>query len=186
MSTKPKQYDGRTWKNTDGDNSFVMEPTRANDKGIVVWIAAPSDGPGTLLDPQQMREAAAELAHRADLLDPPQREPIGDVPATPGAIIRDFLAFSKKHCDRVFDAKDEEFRHRTNHIINGFTIVALMAELERLAPTHAAQVAEYLAEAWDDGGSVHEWLWEWNENHKAGKPVGFDPPASLDLEVSRD
>lgn len=185
--TKPKKFDARTW-NTSERTAFVLEETKPGDSAIHAWIARDGDGPSTPLTAQEAREVSAELAHRADLLDPPKRPPLAEVPATPTAIIADYLRVAKTHMDKVFDVNvdTKTSYHRTMMIVDSFAVVALMAELEHIAPEHAARVAERLADAWEDGGSVHEFLWEWNEKHQQGKPVGFNPPATLDLDLNRD
>lgn len=179
----PKRlFEGRTWKSSPGANNLVLEPTSDADKNVALWIGTPNDGPGVLLAPKYMRELSAALLRRADKIDPPDRR-WEDVPRTPGEIIESFLSSAKSASERTI-AEDESpgmTYARIMMTIDGFTVTALMAELEQVAPDRAAMVAEQLGEAYFDGGSVDEWLYEWTEARAQGKPIGFDPPATLPL-----
>lgn len=179
-------FEPRTWKSARGDTSLVLEETAVGDTEANLWVAAPDDGPSALLAPKHMRELAATLVRRADKIDPPDKR-WEDVPRTPGQVIESFLSSAKTASERTL-AEDESpgMTHaRIMTVIDGFTVVALMAELEQVAPDRAAMVAEQLGEAYFDGGSVDEWLWEWTENRAKGKPIGFDPPATLPLGEAR-
>jgi hypothetical protein len=187
--TKPKQFEARTWKGQRGETSLVLEETTADSDTANVWVARDGDGPSALLAPAQMRQLASELVRRADLIDPPERN-WTDVPRTPSAIISDFLGSGKAATEHVWGEGDEtpaEMSMRIAHIVSAFTVVALLAELAVVSPARAAAISELLADAWDDGGTVHELIWEWHEAHAAGKPVGFEPEQVLELEgVTRD
>lgn len=136
---------------------------------------------------QEARQVAAALVQRADLIDPPSRRKLGEVPGTPSAIITEELRVAGLLSEHVFETlSDPDGHHRIARLTDGFAIVALMAALEQVAPQRAADVAEQLADCWIDGGSVHEFLWEWREAHAAGRPVGFNPPATLPLAVTRE
>lgn len=178
--TDEKKFEARTWKC--GENSLVLEKTSAGDETALMWIGAPDDGPGVLPTPQQMRELAHALAKRADLLDPPDKR-WKDLPRTPGQVVHDFLASGKWATQRVWDESEPPMLtySRHAHIVDCFTVVVLMTELEKAAPDRAKVIAERLGDAYDDGGVIHELLWEWSEDREQGKPIGFDPPATLPL-----
>lgn len=175
-------FEGRTWASRRGASNLVLEPTNEGDEDAALWIGTPSDGPGVLLEPKHMRELAATLVRRADKLDPPDR-PWKDVPRTPGEILDSFLSSARSASERTL-ADDETpgmTYARIMMVVDGFTVAALMAELDQLAPDRAAMVAKQLGEAYFDGGSVDEWLREWAEKRAKGEPIGFDPPATLPL-----
>jgi hypothetical protein len=155
---------------------------------FALWMAIrPNGGEGgeaVELEPGQARSIAYGLLRRADLIDPAPRRPPGDVPATPTAIIAEFLRQTREVSKRIL-AVDPEHQHLIRHLCDEFAVIALMAELEQVAPDRAAAVAARLADAWEDGGSIDEFLFEWREAHAAGRPVGFDPPAILELDVRR-
>lgn len=177
-------FEGRTWASRRGNSNLVLEPTSEGDEDAALWIGAPSDGPSVLLTPKHMRELAATLVRRADKLDPPDR-PWKDVPRTPGEILDSFLSSARSASENTL-ADDESpgmTYARIMMVVDGFTVAALMAELDQLAPDRAAMVAKQLGEAYFDGGSVDEWLWEWAEKRAKGEPIGFDPPATLPLDA---
>lgn len=181
-SQAKRTFEGRTWKSSRGDSNLVLEPTRDGDQDVTLWVGMPNDGPGVVLSAKHMRQLATELVRRADKLDPAERR-WEDVPRTPGEVIESFLSSAKTASERTL-ADDESpgmTYARIMMAVDGFTVVALMAELEQIAPDRAAMVAEQLGEAYFDGGSVDEWLWEWHEDRAQGKPIGFDPPATLPL-----
>jgi len=176
-------FDRREW--TTSDISVLgLEPTAKDDPDIVLRLGVDA----SVITAKQARELAAELARRADRIDPPVRR-WTDVPRTPTSIIGDFLSSGKSATEHVWGDKGEsvlESAMRSAHVVSAFTVVALMAELEVVAPARAAALAELLADAWDDGGSVHELIWEWHHDHTTGKQVGFEPEQVLELEVTRD
>ncbi|GLW91814.1 hypothetical protein Aglo03_26300 [Actinokineospora globicatena] len=133
------------------------------------------------LDAEYMRKLAAQLLQRADIIDLPKPRPWTETPSTPAAIISEYLRYANANAGHWDSNSDPEQRHRVSHLINGFTIVALMAELVQQAPARAAEVAQTLADCWDDGGSVHEFLHQWKHEHAAGHDVGFAPPITLAL-----
>jgi hypothetical protein len=174
----------RTW--TSDIRSVVLEPTTPDDDTIDLSIYESNDGPGVSLTAQQVRELACALAQHADIIDPPKRRGFGECPNTPSQIIRDYVEHGHRHAERVFDtSSDPEGTHRISHMVNAFTIVALMSELDQVAPARAAKVAEILGDAWEAGDTVHEWLYIWHAAHTVGKPIGFNPPATLPLEIKR-
>ena len=109
--------------------------------------------------------------------------------SSPQAIIAEHLRVGVLNAKQVFEGETNpgspEWNLLLNRVVTSFTTVALMAELHRVAPTRAAQVARHLCDAWEDGASVHEFLHEWSAAHAVGQPVGFDPDPTLGLEVSR-
>lgn len=181
----PKEIPPQDWGSQ--ECGLEIAGTRPDDDGIL--ISVDHEDARTVAwsaSAQQAREVAASLVQRADLLDPPARRKLGPCPSTPSEIIGDFLRqgeFLRKHVFSV--GSDPEAGHRIAQMCDGFAIVALMAELEQLAPERAAEVASRIADCWEDGGSVGEFLYDWNEAHKAGRPVGFDPPATLPLAITR-
>ena len=112
-----------------------------------------------------------------------------EAPNTPSAIIGDFLRAGTRALepDYAENVSLEPARDllRAFVPVNAFAIVALMAELEQLAPHRAAAVAERLGRAWDAGDDVFEFLHDWHDQHARGVPVGFHPTATLGLEVRR-
>lgn len=182
--SKIKEIASQQWSTE--DFGLCISSTKTGDTSVYISTDAYEQSTGVNLSVSNVREIAAALVQRVDLIDPPSRRKIGDVPKTPAEIVGEFLRFGTLHTKRFFDsARDPEGNHRISHIVNAFTIVALMAELEQVAPARAAEVAERLADSWDDGGSVSEFLHEWSDDHAAGRLVGFNPPAVLPLDVSR-
>ncbi|SDZ57266.1 hypothetical protein SAMN05216215_110717 [Saccharopolyspora shandongensis] len=110
-------------------------------------------------------------------------------PNTPSAIIGDFLRHGTKALDLHYaeNVSLETARDLLRALVpvNALAIVALMAELEQIAPDRARRVAERLGRAWDAGDDVWELLHEWHDQHARGIPVGFHPTATLGLEVRR-
>ncbi|MGW5645037.1 hypothetical protein ACWEV3_40850 [Saccharopolyspora sp. NPDC003752] len=110
-------------------------------------------------------------------------------PNTPSAIIGDFLRSGTKALDLHYaeNVSLETARDLLRALVpvNALAIVALMAELEQVAPDRARRIAERLGNAWDAGDDVWELLHDWHARHAHGRPVGFEPPATLDVEVRR-
>lgn len=155
---------------------------------FALWLAiGPNGGEGgeaVELEPGQARSIAYGLLRRANLIDPAPQPKNRDVPASPIAIITEFLRQTREVSKRIL-AVDPEHKHLIRHLCDEFAVIALMAELEQIAPERAAKIAERLADAWEDGGSIDEFLFEWREAHAAGRPVGFNPPPVLPLDVRR-
>ncbi|GAB2964151.1 hypothetical protein [Saccharothrix stipae] len=183
MSDEPKtKFEARTWKCA--KNSFVLEEIGTGDKSVMAWIGAPYDGPGVDLTPKQARELSRALVRRADFLDPPERK-WRDVSRTPGEVIASNLATGVAASEHVWDDSEPPMMTyaRSMMVVDSFTVAALMAELEQVAPDRAKVVAERLGDAYEDGETACELLWQWQKDREQGKPIGFDPPASLPLEA---
>jgi len=181
----PKEIPPQEWGSE--ESGLEIAATRPDDGGILISMDH-QDTPTVCwsVSAQQARDVAATLVQRADLIDPPSRRKLGDVPETPAAIIGEFLRQGRELMRLIFDVRsDPDQRHRIAQLCDGFAIVALMAELEQVAPDRAAVVAERLADCWIDGGSVNEFIVQWFEDHAAGRPVGFNPPPTLPLTVAR-
>lgn len=58
---------------------------------------------------------------------------------------------------------------------SAFIAVALLAELRRLDPERADEVAVWLHSALEDGVVAGELMVEWEEQHAAGVPLGHLP-----------
>ncbi|MFI0469267.1 hypothetical protein ACH347_34775 [Saccharopolyspora sp. 5N102] len=110
-------------------------------------------------------------------------------PNSPSAIIGDFLRHGTKALDLHYaeNVSLETARDLLRALVpvNALAIVALMAELEQVAPDRARRIAERLGHAWEAGDDVWELLHEWHDQYTRGIPVGFDPPATLDVGVRR-
>ncbi|GLZ34844.1 hypothetical protein Lesp02_70310 [Lentzea sp. NBRC 105346] len=191
MTAKP--IEGRTWtgratNNTVAANSLVLEETSRDDEAINVWVAAPDDGPSVQLTAAQARELSRDLVKRADRIDPPKRRRWVDTPRTPEAILAAFLSDANKATEEVWEDPPSEIDvswMRSMAVVDNFTLVVLLTELMAAAPHRAQVVARVLYDAWEDGGSIHEWIWEWHEKHSKGQPIGLDPALVLELEVER-
>ncbi|ACU39378.1 hypothetical protein Amir_5560 [Actinosynnema mirum DSM 43827] len=181
-TSTPEMFEGKTWPSTSTGHTLNIEPTEKTDTAVDLRLGAQGDGPSIRLTPQQARELARTLVRRADLLDPPDRR-WADVPRTPGEIIQASLLTGNAMAERVWDDSEPPIMTyvRNLAVVDSFTIVALMAELAAVAPERAAKVAELLGDAYDDGSTVHEQLWEWARDRASGLPIGFDPPATLPL-----
>lgn len=171
---------------TGGRRDVKLIETVPNDTNIWLAVGAedPSDGVAVGLEPGQARSIAYGLLRRAELIDAAPRPKTRAVPATPTAIITEFLRQTREVSNRILNV-DPEHKHLIRHLCDEFAVIALMAELEQIAPERATKVAERLADAWEDGGSIDEFLFEWREAHAAGRPVGFNPPPVLPLDVRR-
>jgi hypothetical protein len=171
---------------TGGRRDVKLLDTVPNDTNIWLAVGAedPNDGVAVGLEPGQARSVAYGLLRRANLIDPAPQPKTREVPATPTAIITEFLRQTREVSKRILDV-DPEHQHLIRHLCDEFAVIALMAELEQIAPERAAKIAARLADAWEDGGSIDEFLFEWREAHAAGRPVGFNPPPVLPLDVRR-
>ncbi|GAB3471898.1 hypothetical protein [Actinophytocola sediminis] len=68
----PDQISARTWRDeTDlrARRHLVFEDTDPGDRHALLSVYRDGDGPGVLLDPAQLREIAADLTARADLME---------------------------------------------------------------------------------------------------------------------
>jgi hypothetical protein len=155
---------------------------------FALWLAIGPNGgevgEAVELEPGQARSIAYGLLRRAELIDPAPRPKTREVPATPTAIITEFLRQTRDVSNRILNVEPEH-KHLIRHLCDEFAVIALMAELEQIAPERAAKLAARLADAWEDGDSIDEFLFEWREAHAAGRPVGFNPPPVLPLDVRR-
>lgn len=52
-----------------------------------------------------------------------------------------------------------------------FGTVYLLAALRHFDPVRADRAAAFLAEQWDAGDSLGEWIYQWREELGAGKPL---------------
>lgn len=154
----------------------------------VVWLAIGDHGgdagEAVELEPGQARSIGYGLLRRAELIDPASPRKASGVPATPTGIITEFLSQTRELSRRIL-AVDAEHKHLIRHLCDEFAVIALMAALENAVPDVAAEVAERLADVWEDGGSIDEFLYEWRGKHAAGQPIGFNPPPTLPLDVAR-
>ena len=59
--------------------------------------------------------------------------------------------------------------------VQSYTIVHLLRTLQEIAPDKADEVAKDVWNAWEDGGAIGEWLYEWLTEY------GIDPAAVADI-----
>jgi hypothetical protein len=181
----PDNKCGTEFWNTGRNDVTLMAAVKGD---FALWLAiSPNGGEGgeaVELESGQARSIAYSLLRRADLIDPAPKPKIREVPATPTAIITEFLRQTREVSKRIL-AVDPEHQHLIRQMCDQFAVIALMAELEQIAPERAAKISARLADAWEDGGSIDEFLFEWREAHAAGRPVGFNPPPVLPLDVRR-
>lgn len=52
-----------------------------------------------------------------------------------------------------------------------FGVVYLLAALRQLDPERADRAACFLAEQWDAGDSLDEWIYQWREELESGAPL---------------
>lgn len=112
---------------------------------------------------------------------------------TPADVINDFLregnaATTHDWLQKARAELEPEFFQlvmRGKVVTSALAVVALMAELERLAPERAKAIALRLNEAWEDGEQVHTLLNHWMAEWMFGRQVGFTEQEMLPLEVDR-
>ncbi|GAA2773600.1 hypothetical protein [Saccharopolyspora taberi] len=112
---------------------------------------------------------------------------------TPADIINDFIragnaATANDWMKKMRAEIEPEFFQmfmRGQVVSSALAVVALMAELERLAPERAKAIALRLNEAWEDGEQVHTLLNHWMAEWLFGRQVGFTDQEMLLLEVDR-
>jgi len=63
-----------------------------------------------------------------------------------------------------------------------YGVVYLLLVLHRLDPDAAETAGRMLATAWNAGDAMGEWLWQWGEEHREGRP--FTVPGFPHSEVS--
>lgn len=66
-----------SWRGV-ADHTLVVEGTNGDDTAVVMWVAAPHDGPGVTLTADQAREIGWSLIQRAALITTRPRQPIGE------------------------------------------------------------------------------------------------------------
>lgn len=182
-----KTIEGRTWPLANGHKLTVEEAT-PGDTAVQLWAATPEEQPGVFLTAEQARALSRDLVKRADRIDPPKRRRWVDTPSTPEAILAAFLSDAKKATEQVWEDPPTEIDvswMRSMAVVDNFTLVVLLTELMAAAPHRAQVVAQVLYDAWEDGGSIHEWIWDWHAKHAKGEPIGLDPALVLELEVER-
>lgn len=96
--------------------------------------------------------------------------PLNDIapyPATEDEVTAESLArhltvtawAHRTHRKNATSSTDREWA--TSEIVNTFGIVSLLRALQAVAPETADEAAKDLWLAWEDGGSVDEWLHAW-------------------------
>ncbi|MFI6594913.1 hypothetical protein ACIBHX_01625 [Nonomuraea sp. NPDC050536] len=96
---------------------------------------------------------------------------------TAAVMAKHHTAFALMHQSMLIDGHiktDDRDRYRTSvsHVVAYYGIAHLLREIQGRAGREAADaVARDLWLAWEDGGSIGEWLWEWAVGY------GIDPEA---------
>ena len=64
-----------------------------------------------------------------------------------------------------------EQRQAASLVVNFYGQIHLLAALREIAPEQADKVAASLADMWDGGDSLGEWVHQWRAELKAGLPL---------------
>jgi hypothetical protein len=125
---------------------------------------------------------AVRLAIRADELTEPTAAEAptdaygSDIPRAAEPLIRMFIDQFQAACERMFGADkpkltDEQWAWTSIRQVDTFGLAYLLAAIRKLDPEIADSAAAHLADAWGAGDSLGEWMWQWQQELNAGKPL---------------
>lgn len=81
-------------------------------------------------------------------------------------------------------SRNPQWRFLVDHLTSNYAIVYLLAALHRHDPYVADQVAASLADTWEAGETIEEWVSQWRDDLVAGRPLtlhGVPTPTPTDL-----
>lgn len=104
-------------------------------------------------------------------------------------LLRDLLTDWQRLYDALWKTTPEPNERGRELIIarqvDLFGTVYLLAALRQLDPVVADRAANFLAEMWDAGDSLGEWIYEWRQQLDAGKPLTLFLSDDEDQEVAK-
>ena len=154
------------------------------------------DDPATFRDSDMARETLAAI-RAADVVETPGTEkPVanswgGDgIPRLAEPLIRWALDRYQRSYDKTGSGPDSvpfrlpdpdapdgegqpnpEWYWQINEQVNMYGVAYLVGALRAIDPQVADSAAAALADAWDAGDSLGEWVWQWRQELDAGKPL---------------
>lgn len=124
---------------------------------------------------EPVNEIPREQAELFPVDNPEMTDGPGSLPRRAVPMLRMLLDEFQKTFDKVMaHPKQVDGVERTwmiDRMVNVFGQVYLMAVLRHLAPEDADAVAAALADQWDAGDSLGEWVYQWRQELDAGEPL---------------
>lgn len=114
--------------------------------------------------------------------------------APASTLLREQLDWWLKHSDslrerKLYEDNKDLWYESISTEVEGFGLIFLLAVLRAIDPAVADVASRYLYEAWDSG-ELGEWVYEWAEQLKAGKPLSLygipRPDAMADFATASD
>lgn len=86
-------------------------------------------------------------------------------------LIDDFQRIWQSVWSNPLELDSKEMALRNSQIVNLYGQIHLLGALRQIAPEEADKVAASLAEMWDGGDGLGEWVYQWRTELEAGLPL---------------
>lgn len=95
-----------------------------------------------------------------------------EIPRTADDLLRMLMTDFQKHFDATIDPQSGGLK--LDHVaqtVNLYGLIYLLGAVRHFAPDDADKVAAELADAWEAGDSLGEWVYQWRQELEAGQPL---------------
>jgi hypothetical protein len=97
---------------------------------------------------------------------------MAEIPRTADGLLRMMMTDFQKHFDATIDPKSSGLK--LDHVaqtVNLYGQIYLLGAVRHFAPDDADHVAAELANAWEAGDSLGEWVYQWRQELESGQPL---------------
>ena len=131
-----------------------------------------------MTEPMRVEEAPEIGRGQAEMFpvdNPEVTDGPGGIPRRADALLRMLLDEFQQLFDVTMafpkQVEGDERRHMLTRQVDTFGQAFLLAALREFAPANADKVAAALADQWDGGDGLGEWVYQWRQELDAGQPL---------------